>query len=529
MKRAGWTRRSVLIKGAAAGAGLLTGCVGTSAGTSAARRGAGAAGASSTSAASSLGAPDELAGYDALGLAELVRRGETSASELLEGAIARCEALNPSLNAVVLPHFERARDQVRRDALGDGPFRGVPFLLKDLGVELEGTKTTHGSRFWKGPGSVAKASSFLVERYEKAGLVIFGKTASPEFGSSSSTESMAYGETQNPWRHGFSSGGSSGGSAAAVAAGIVPAAHASDGGGSIRIPASCCGLFGLKPTRGRTPRGRGHFDQNAGLSIDHAVTRTVRDSAALLDATHGAGPRDPYFAPPVSGSYLDEVGRAPKPLRIGLQLDSALPVEVAADCLGAARASARLCESLGHHVEEIAAPELPGDLWKSFSVLRGTSIAMSVQAREKVLGRKAGPEDLEPNNWADYERARAYSSMDFERERQRIYAVARTVQAHQADFDVVLSPTLAIPPPPLGVLDPKKADEAFAQAAMAMAAFTIAYNVSGQPAMSVPLSWNAAGLPIGSMFVAGYGREDLLFRLGAQLESAQPWRGPALN
>lgn len=465
-----------------------------------------------------------FAEFDGLELADLVRRGETTPSELLEWSIARTENLNPSLNAIVLEHFDRARERVARGEIPDGPFRGVPFLLKDLGVELEGTTTTHGSRFFAGPGPLAASSSTLVERYERAGLVIFGKTASPEFGSSSSTESMLFGETQNPWRPGFSPGGSSGGSAAAVASGIVPFAHASDGGGSIRIPASCCGLFGLKPTRGRTPQGPSFFDRSAGLSINHAVTRTVRDSAALLDATQGPSARDPYYAPPVARPYLEEVGRSPGRLRIGLQLVPTLPVSTHADCVEAVQVTARLCESLGHSIEEISPPSMPDDLWRTFGILRGTSIALRVKAREASLGRSVGPDDLEPNNWADYERSNEYSALDFERERQRVYALARKIQAHQAGFDVVLSPTLAIPPPPLGVLDPSTPGEDFAQAATSMAAFTIAYNVSGQPAMNVPLHMSGEGLPIGSMFVAGYGREDLLFRLAGQIEEAAPWR-----
>ena len=412
--RAGISRRAFVSTSAKAVAGAV---VGTLAG--------GPIGCRGTSLAGGRPGPgneDLLTAYDGLGLAELVRRGEVTPAELLERAIERATTLDPSLNAIVLRHFGRARDRVGSGALPDGPFRGVPFLLKDLGVELAGTRTTHGSRFWKGTeGPVAERSSALVERYERAGLVIFGKTASPEFGSSSSTESLAYGATQNPWRPGYSAGGSSGGSAAAVAAGIVPLAHASDGGGSIRIPASCCGLFGLKPTRGRTPQGLSSFDHNAGLSINHAVTRTVRDSAALLDATRGGHVRDPYLAPPVARPYLEEVARSPGRLRIGVQRTAALPVEVHADALAALAETERLCRSLGHELADVAAPILPEDLWRTFGILRGTSIAMRVQAWEARIGRSAGPEDLEPANWADYQRAQDYSAMDFERERQRVY------------------------------------------------------------------------------------------------------------
>ncbi len=460
---------------------------------------------------------------DALGLARLVRRGEITPGELLEWSIERAEALNPSLNAIVVEDFDRARRRVGRGELGDGPLRGVPFLLKDLGVALEGTVTTNGSRFFA--DAVARRTSTLVERYQSAGLVIYGKTASPEFGSSSSTESLLFGATQNPWVPDYSPGGSSGGSAVAVAVGIVPAAHASDGGGSIRIPASCCGVFGLKPSRGRTPQGPGLFDRAAGLSIDHVVSRTVRDSAALLDVSQGPALGDPYVTPPRVRPYLEEVGRDPGRLRIGLQRRAALPVETHPDCLRAVEETALLCEQLGHRVEEIDPPPLPEEgLWGVFGILRGTAIAIRVAARERELGRAATPDDLEPGNWRDHRAVLEVDAIGYERARQEVYALARDVVAHQADFDVVLSPTLASPPPRLGVLDPSNPGEAFAQAAMSMAGFTIAYNVSGQPAMSVPLHTNEAGLPIGSMFVAGPAREDRLFRLAAQLEEARPWR-----
>lgn len=468
-------------------------------------------------------ADDDLSTLDALDLAVLVRRGEVTPAELLERAIERANALNPVLNAITIEDFARARAIVANGKVPDGPLGGVPFLLKDLGVTLEGTITSHGSRFFK--TAVAKSTSTLVERYEAAGLVIFGKTASPEFGSSSSTESLAWGETHNPWALDYSSGGSSGGSAVAVATGIVPAAHASDGGGSIRIPASCCGLFGLKPTRGRTPHGPAFFDRNAGLSIDHVVSRSVRDSAAFLDATAGPAIGDPYMTAPPTRPYLDEIGRPTGKLRIAIQRKATLPVETHPDCLEALDQTARLCESLGHELEEIDPPPLPGaELWYTFGMMRGTTIAMKVQARERELGRKVTSDDLEPQNFAEYERAVNYMAIDFETQRQLVYRWARDVIAHHTPYDLVLSPTLAGPPPRLGVLDPSNPGEAFAQAATSMAGFTIAYNLSGQPAMSVPLHWNEMGLPIGSMFVAEPGGEGLLLRIAAQLEEANPWR-----
>lgn len=512
MDRRTFLQTSSVLVGAAAAGLVTTGCT-SSAGSRMAM--------SESDPAETLNA--DFLGIDGLDLAAMVRRGEVSPAELLEWSIERCEALNPALNAVVIEHFDRARALVAKGDLPDGPFRGVPFLLKDLGLKLEGTITSEGSRFFD--TAVAKKSSTLVERYEAAGLVIFGKTASPEFGSSSSTESVRWGDTHNPWQLEYSSGGSSGGSAVAVAAGIVPAAHASDGGGSIRIPASCCGLFGLKPTRGLTPVGPDFFDTNGGLSVNHVVSRTVRDSAALLDATAGPADYDPYLAPAKERPYLDEMNRAPGRLRIGIQAKATLGVDTHPDCLEALDRTAKLCESLGHDLEEIEPPPLPGaDLWYTFNVMRGTTIAMKVQARERELGRKVTPDDLEPQNFSQYEAALGYTSVDHETQRQAVYRWARGVAAHHARFDAVLSPTLAGPPPKLGVLDPRTPDEAFANAAMSMAGFTIAFNLSGQPAMSVPLHWNAEGLPIGSMFVGRLGGEGTLLRLASQLEQAMPWR-----
>ncbi len=464
---------------------------------------------------------DEYTRFDATDLARLISEGQVSPGEVLEWAIARCEAVNPRLNAVVIKNFDRAR-RAASQPLPKGPLRGIPFLLKDLFVELEGTVTTHGSRFFA--NHAAKGTSTLITRYEAAGLVIFGKTASPEFGSNSSTESLLWGDTHNPWDLTRSSGGSSGGSAVAVATGIVPVAHASDGGGSIRIPASCCGIFGLKPSRGRTPLGPAAFDKAAGLGVNHVVSRSVRDSALLLDVSHGPAFGDPYIAPPPARRYVEEVGRDPGPLRIGLQRKSALPVETHPDCLRALEETARLCESLGHEIDEIEPPPLPGEgLWRSFGVLRGTSIAMAVARRERELARKVTADDLEPNNWHAYQESLRYSAIDHETERQYIYSLAREIVLHQDSFDAVLSPTLAAPPPKLGVLNPNSPSEAFANAAMSMAGFTIAYNVSGQPAITVPLHWNEEGIPIGTMFAGRPGAEGTLLRLAGQLEQARPW------
>ena len=466
-------------------------------------------------------AADEYSRHDAVALADLVRRRQVSASELLEAAIARTESVNGALNAVVLPHFERAREAVRA-GLPPGPLQGVPFLLKDLAIDLSGTITTHGSRFFA--DSVATHDSVLVERYRAAGTVIFGKTASPEFGATATTESKQWGDTHNPWKRGFSPGGSSGGAAAAVTAGIVPVAHASDGGGSIRIPASCCGLFGLKPSRGRLPDGPHHFDAWTGLSIDHVISRSVRDSAAFLDATQGPELGDPYLAPPRRRAYLEEVGVEPGRLRIGLQTRSFMLEEIHPDCLAAARQAAELCTSLGHVVEEIAPPPVPvRELFGAMTIVTGASSVLRIQARERALGRKATADDLEARNWETYQQALTFTAAQHEAARQDVYEFGRRIVAYQNDFDVVLSPTIAIPPPPHGLAGLSGDYDTYAKVGQQSSAFTLQYNFSGQPAMSLPLHWNAEGLPIGTMFAGRPGREDILLRLAAQLEAAAPW------
>ncbi len=465
----------------------------------------------------------EYGGYDAVGLAELVRTKQASPAELLDAAIARTEAVNPRLNAVVIEHFDRARAAVAR-GLPDGPLRGVPFLLKDLNVALEGTVTSQGSRFFA--GAVADYTSTLVERYRRAGLVIFGKTASPEFGATASTESTLWGDTHNPWNLAYSAGGSSGGAAAAVAAGILPAAHASDGGGSIRIPAANCGLFGLKPTRSRNPQGPYLYEGWSGMSVQHAVSRTVRDSAALLDATQGSELGDAYVAPPRTRPFLEETRTPPGKLRVGVQKQSIIPTaKTHSDCARAADEAALLCDSLGHHVDEIAAPKLPlREYFTAVGVITGTGTLLTVQARERTLGRPVGEADLEPLNWRTYQQSLQYTAAQYEEARQTLHRVGRLVAQQQQAYDVVLSPTMAAPPMKLGRLSLAQPYEQFIEPATAASAFTMIYNATGQPAMSVPLHWNEQGLPVGVMFAAPIGGEPVLFRLAAQLEAARPWR-----
>jgi amidase len=463
---------------------------------------------------------DEYAKYDALGLAELVARGEVSALELLEAAIHRTEAVNPKINAIVLNHYELARKAIKQ-GLPDGPLTGVPFLLKDLGISLKGTITTNGSVFYK--SSVASFDSTLVQRYQKAGLVIFGKTHSPEFGGSPSSESTLFGATHNPWNLEHIAGGSSGGTAAAIAAGIVPVGHGSDGGGSIRIPASCCGLFGMKSTRGRVPLGPPDFESRNGLSVAHVISRSVRDSAALLDVSHGADFGDPILPPNPVGPYLKEVGAPVGRLRIALMREPILPFPVAPECLKAVDNAAKLCESLGHVVEE-AKPVLDvQNLFMSFGVCSDVVTAIKVAAREQELGRPVMNTELEPITWKRLQRGKKVPAFKYAKARQTFHRATRAVEEFQVNYDVILSPTMAILPPKLGPLALTGDVEIFNREAFGTSSFTMVYNGTGQPAMSVPLHWSAEGLPVGVMFAGRFGDEATLYRLAAQLEAERPW------
>jgi amidase len=463
---------------------------------------------------------EDYRGYDGLGLAELVRNKEASALELLELAIARSEQVNPSVNAVVEKLYDRARAIAARP-LPAGPFAGVPFLLKDLGIALEGTVTTDGSVFNK--GWVRDYTSTLAQRYQRAGLVIFGKTASPEFGGTGTTESTLFGATRNPWNLDHSSGGSSGGASAAVAAGILPVAHGSDGGGSIRIPSSCCGLFGLKPTRARTPVGPRTLATTNGMSVQHVLSRSVRDSAALLDVTHGPEPGSPYVAPKPARLYLEEIQRYPGKLRIAVVRTPITQTPVHADCLEALDNTARLCESLGHKLEETTLPVDPRQFFGATGTLMAAGTVARVQAREKVVGREVREGELEPLIWQRYQQARNISAQQFIAARNTVHQIGRKVALFMEDYDLVLTPTLAEPPARIGELSLARDRAGYERAAISVSAFTMLYNATGQPAMSVPLHWNKAGLPIGVMFAGRFGDESTLFRLAGQLELAQPW------
>ena len=469
----------------------------------------------------------EYDAYDALGLAGLVRGGEVSADELLDEALARSDALNPTLNAVTLRFEDRARAAIEA-GLPEGPFRGVPFLLKNLGASMAGTPLTNGSRLFE--DFICDHDSTLVVRYVRAGLVIFGRSASPELGVSYATEPLLHGPTRNPWNLDHIPGGSSGGAAAAVAARILPIAHASDGGGSIRVPASCCGLFGLKPTRGRSPTGPQLGESWAGMSVSHAVSLSVRDSAALLDAIIGEDVGDPYGAPQPARPYLEEVGADPGVLRIAVSGRPSNGAPVDPDCLAAMDHAAALCTDLGHHVEE-AEPDYDRDLIDDERVkIIASCHRAGIEARAAELG--VAPEArVEPTSWHLATLADQVSGADYAAAVASLHRVGRQIGRFFTDYDLLLTPTLAEPPLRIGVLDPATDDfEAYAAEIQGFAAFPPLSNATGTPAMSVPLSWNGAGLPIGVQFIARFGDEATLFRLAAQLEVAQPWanRRPGL-
>ena len=461
----------------------------------------------------------EFGAYDAVGLAELVRRRQASAEELLDEAIARTEKVDPQLNAVVVKHYDFARKQIAK-GLPDGPFRGVPFLLKDLNL-LAGTRTTFGASLNK--DYVADHTDTLTQRFVDAGLVIYGKSSSPEWGLMPTTETRLHGPTRNPWNTEHSSGGSSGGAAAAVAARILPVAHASDGGGSIRIPASACGVFGLKPTRARTPSGPDRGEGWGGFSIGHVVSISVRDSAAMLDATEGPELVSPYHAPPHARAFADEVRREPGRLRIAFtdRAPSGAPIDP--EISAAVRDVAKMLEKLGHEVIE-KAPVLPVSPGDALSVITGANTALTVRLAEQQLGRRPTDDEFEKLTLVTAHNAAKRSSVDYCAAQLDAFRISRALAEFFTEVDVLLQPTLCLPPLKLGVLDTMGDLRTIAATLAAYMPGTAMFNMSGQPAMSVPLAWNKAGLPLGMMFAGRFGDEATLFRLAAQLEQERPWK-----
>ena len=467
---------------------------------------------------------DEYIQYDAVGLADLVRTKQVTPSQLLDAAVARKQAVNPQINAVVVdlePLARRAIDE----GLPAGPLHGVPTLLKDISTQMKGVRTTAGSRLYA-EAPVSQADSAIVAAYRASGLNIMGKSNTPEFGLAPVTEPRLYGKTRNPWSLDRTPGGSSGGAAAAVAAGIVPAAQASDGGGSIRIPASCCGLVGMKPSRGRVslaPMGEGW----GSMTVLNAVSRTVRDSAIFLDISSKPQPGDPYALPAPARSFLEEASTSPGRLKIGFTTAAlAMGRDVDAPCATAVRETARLCEDLGHDVEEVTLP-----FGFNFSVLAGgilvaATLANMFDQEAGRRGRPITPDEVELLTWMTVERGRSVTGPGYVQALNAIHKFGRELSSVFADYDVLLLSTLASLPIPLGSMDTQGQDiGSYSDRFYRFVPNTQAFNAAGMPAISLPLGWSTEGLPIGMQFAANYGREDILFRLAGQLEQARPWAG----
>jgi amidase len=478
---------------------------------------------------------DSYSDLDATSQADLIRRKKVSPRELVDAAIARIEKLNPEINAVIIPLFEKARALAESPDLPDGPFRGVPFLLKDLVSTSAGDPNHNGMKFLKKLGFVGPADSSIITRFREAGLVIVGRTNTPELGLAGTTEPLAYGPARNPWNPAHSTGGSSGGSAASVAARLVPAASASDGGGSIRIPASECGIVGLKPTRGRVSLGPLAGEFWHGLAIEGVVSRSLRDSAALLDVISGPMPGDPYFAPPPERPFAAEVGRDPGRLRIGLMTRE--PTNRRAlhpECVKAVEDAGRLLESLGHHVE-LSHPAAydEAEMMSHFMTLVDAHSAQGIDMIGELVNREVRPEDVEPYTWRFVEEGRKVTARQYITAAEWLQSWSRRMASWWVDgHDLLVTPTISEPPPVLGDLggsagDPRKKW----LRNLEVIPFTPAFNVTGQPGISLPLHWTREGLPVGVHLVAAYAREELLIRVAAQLEQAAPWadRRPPLS
>jgi amidase len=479
---------------------------------------------------------------DGIGLAELVRQGDVSPTELVEEAIRRIEVRNPALNAVIHPMFESAR-RAAAAPLPDGPFRGVPFVIKDLIATVAGEPQRNGCRYFE--GWIADHDAEIVKRYRRAGFVFVGKTNTPEFGLTPYTEPRYTGITRNPWNPDRTAGGSSGGTGSAVAAGMVPLGHGNDGGGSIRIPASANGLFGLKPSRGRNPLGPDYGEFWQGLACDHVLTRSVRDSAAVLDATAGPDAGAPYVAPPPARPFLGEVTAEPGKLRIAFTAHPFLGKTVHGDCVAALERTVTLLRHLGHEVREDAPVLDGGRFGRAFMVMICGEVAADLAMSKQLTGRPLRRELFEPETWGLALMGRTLSAGEFAAAVRYLKAESRRIAAWQEQYDLLLTPTLSCPPPPhgtyrlprkdllglevlgaLGAGSVLKASGMIAQAAEQAFSFipwTPVSNATGQPAMSVPLEWNGEGLPIGMHFIGRYADEATLFQLAGQLERTQPW------
>ncbi len=474
----------------------------------------------------------ELTSLDATDQAALVQRGDITPLELVEAAIGRAERLGKDLNAIIHPSFERARERAASGDLPEGPFRGVPFAMKDIGGEEAGEPMHAGLRCAKEAGWKSSFDAGFTQKTRAAGLVSIGRTNTPELALLPTSEPDAYGPTRNPWNTAYSSGGSSGGASAAVAAGIVPAAHASDGGGSIRGPASMCGLVGLKPTRGRNSFGPGLGERWSGFSCEFVVSRSVRDSAALLDVTSGPLPGDPYYAPPPERRYADSFRDDPGALRVGLMTAGPRGSDVAPDAVAAAEKTARALEAMGHHVEESHPPALDDpQVVATYVGIVSANVARALDAWGEKLGRDLTTDDVEPLTWALAEAGRSIAAPQHLASLEFVHALGRRfAEWWDSGYDILLTPTQAAPPPKIGTIASTAAEplRAFFLAAP-YGVYTLPFNLSGQPAISVPSHWTDENLPVGAQLVAAYGREDLLLQVASRLEDAVGWldRRPA--
>ena len=470
----------------------------------------------------------EIYELDATAQAELVKKGEITPLELVDAAIARVEEINPKINAVIHHNFDRARAQAQAD-LPDGPFQGVPFLLKDLGGgNFKGDPNFWGTRFLKDADFRSASTAYIVEKFLSAGLIVIGRTNAPELGAWLTTEPESYGPSRNPWDLNHSTGGSSGGSAAAVAAQMVPMAHASDGGGSIRIPASECGVVGLKPTRGRISLGPDIGESWAGMVTEFSETRTVRDAAALLDCVQGSMPGDPYTVIKPKRPYCEELDRDPEALKVGIirDLDN---VEIKTPCKNAVESVAKVMTDLGHLVEEscpkpFVSSEFP-DLQTSIIHIISSNQAYLISEFSQAIGREIGSEDMDCDNWAVTELGRTVTATQYLSAVDMVHRFNRQMAYWWEDgYDLLITPTIPEPPPQIGALipDPNEPLKGFMRSSL-LIPFTIPFNLTGQPAISLPLCQTDEGLPLGIQMVAAFGREDILFRVASQMEAAMPW------
>lgn len=469
---------------------------------------------------------NELAGLDATAQASLVARGEVTPRELVDAAIERLERHNPKLEAVIHPMLERARERADSPDLPDGPFRGVPFLMKDIGGDEAGEPYHAGMNFLKEAGYRAPCNSHFTEMVERAGLISLGRTATPELAILPTGETRAYGNPRNPWNLDHSPGGSSSGTAAAIAAGIVPMAHGSDGGGSIRIPASSCGVVGLKPTRGRCSFSPGAGERWSGLSCEFALTRSIRDTATLLDCLSGPAAGDPYTAPLPERSFAELAAEAPSRLRIGFMRATPRDIEIHPECVAAVDKTAKHLEELGHDVEEThpKALEEPDMVAHYVNIVAG-NVAQSLVSFGAKVGREVSAKDVEPLTWTLAERGRSMSAQEFLAAIEYIHGFGRRLANWWDEgFDLLLTPSAAQPPPRIGTLvSTEEAPLAAYFLAAPYGVFTLPHNLSGQPGISVPLHVTAEGLPVGSQLVGRMGSEGLLLKTARQLEEAAPW------